>query len=104
MDWESIPDNFKENIKKKYVILQEEQRVAGWREVRLGDVAEVGTGIALHLTETGDKNSLVINTHLSTPTDIVVSSRFLQCQKGFYQKQGAKFGELRHFCYQKNTV
>ena len=36
MDWESIPDNFKENIKKKYVVLQEEQRLTGWREVRLG--------------------------------------------------------------------
>ena len=41
MDWESIPDNFKENIKKKYVVLQEEQRLAGWREVRLGDVARI---------------------------------------------------------------
>ena len=41
MNWESIPDNFKENIKKKYVILQEEQRLAGWREVRLGDVARI---------------------------------------------------------------
>ena len=42
MDWESIPDDFKENIRRKYVVVQEQSRwPEGWREVRLGDVAEV---------------------------------------------------------------
>ncbi len=42
MDWESIPENFRENIGEKYVVLQEEaSRPEGWREVRLGEVAEV---------------------------------------------------------------
>ena len=42
MDWESIPENFRENIGEKYVVVQEgANRPEGWREVRLGDVAEV---------------------------------------------------------------
>lgn len=41
MDWESIPDDFKENIRGKYVVLQEKSGVTGWQEVKLGDVAEV---------------------------------------------------------------
>ena len=42
MDWESIPDDFKENIRRKYVVVQDKaKRLEGWREVRLGDVAEV---------------------------------------------------------------
>ena len=41
MDWESIPEKFKENIKRKYVVLQRKTKLEGWREVRLGDVAEL---------------------------------------------------------------
>ncbi|WP_423908869.1 restriction endonuclease subunit S [Candidatus Spongiihabitans sp.] len=41
MDWESIPEKFKENIKKKYVVLQEKTKLEGWREVKLGDVADI---------------------------------------------------------------
>ena len=42
MDWESIPDDFKENIRGKYVVLQDKPRhPVGWREVQLGDVADV---------------------------------------------------------------
>ncbi len=45
MDWESIPENFKENIRRRYVVLQEKpRRPAGWREVKLGEVGEVITG------------------------------------------------------------
>ena len=45
MDWESIPDDFKENIRGKYVVLQEKlSQPASWREVKLGDVAEVTMG------------------------------------------------------------
>lgn len=38
MDWESIPEKFKENIRKKYVVLQEKQGLEGWREVTLGEI------------------------------------------------------------------
>ena len=38
MDWENIPENFKENIKKKYVVLQEKTELTGWREVKLGEI------------------------------------------------------------------
>ena len=42
MDWESIPEDFKENIRRKYVVLQEGlAKPEGWNEFRLGDVAEV---------------------------------------------------------------
>ena len=42
MDWESIPDDFKENIRGKYVVLQDKpSQPVGWREVKLGDVAGV---------------------------------------------------------------
>ncbi len=38
MDWESIPDSFKENIKKKYVVVQQSSIPEGWREVKLGEI------------------------------------------------------------------
>ena len=42
MDWESIPDDFRENIRGKYVVLQDKPRQpVDWQEVKLGDVAEV---------------------------------------------------------------
>ena len=41
MDWESIPENFKDNIKGKYVVLQEKPKREGWHEMRLGEVAEI---------------------------------------------------------------
>ena len=44
MNWEEIPDNFKTNIKKQYVVLQEKNKLTGWREVKLGDVAEITRG------------------------------------------------------------
>ena len=44
MNWENIPDNFKKNINKKYVVLQEKLELEGWREVKLGDVGEITTG------------------------------------------------------------
>ncbi len=46
MDWEKIPQNFKDNIKNKYVVLQEKSLFpGGWREMRLGDVmSEIKSG------------------------------------------------------------
>ena len=41
MNWEEIPNNFKTNIKKQYVVLQEKNKLTGWREVKLGEVAEL---------------------------------------------------------------
>ena len=41
LKWESIPDDFKENIKQKYFVLQKED---DWGEFRLGDVGEIVTG------------------------------------------------------------
>ncbi len=41
MNWEEIPDSFRANIKKQYVVLQEKNTLEGWREVKLGDVAEL---------------------------------------------------------------
>ena len=66
LDWESIPDNFKINIQKKYVVLQESsdtskaslssskssfasarQSPAGWRTVKLGEVVTLNYGKSL---------------------------------------------------------
>lgn len=44
MDWGNIPEKFKDNIRKKYVVLQEKVGVDGWKKCRLGEVAEVQTG------------------------------------------------------------
>ena len=44
MDWENIPDNFKKTIREKYVTLQEKIELRGWREVKLGDIAEITMG------------------------------------------------------------
>ena len=45
MDWESIPDDFKENIRRKYVMLQDKAgKPDGWREVKLGDVVRFQRG------------------------------------------------------------
>lgn len=57
MDWESIPDDFKENIRRKYVVVQEQSRWPdGWREVRLGDVVRFNYGKSLPVQKriTGD--------------------------------------------------
>ena len=45
MDWESIPESFRESIGEKYVVVQEEVRQPeGWREVKLGDVLRFQRG------------------------------------------------------------
>ena len=44
MNWENIPENFKKNIKKKYVVLQEKTELPGWPEVKLGDIMKIFTG------------------------------------------------------------
>lgn len=42
LSWEGIPDNFKENIRKKYVVLQEGNGIPeGWREVKVGEICEI---------------------------------------------------------------
>ena len=45
LDWESIPDNFKENIKKKYVVVQERSIPTGWREIKLGEIGTFRGGV-----------------------------------------------------------
>ena len=39
LEWEDIPENFKENIKRKYVVVQEKPELEGWREMKLEEVA-----------------------------------------------------------------
>ena len=38
MDWESIPEKFRENIKRKYVVVQ--RGLEGWKKIRLGEVVK----------------------------------------------------------------
>ena len=45
MDWESIPESFREHIREKYVVVQEQTtRPEGWRELKLDELGEVITG------------------------------------------------------------
>ena len=40
--WENTPKDFQEDIRKKYVVLQEGSKIPeGWREAKLGDVVEI---------------------------------------------------------------
>lgn len=41
LNWETIPEYFKENVSKKYFVLRKKWE---WREVILGDVTEIKTG------------------------------------------------------------
>ena len=48
MDWKSIPDDFKENIRGKYVVLQDKPRhPVGWRDVKLGELVKFNYGKSL---------------------------------------------------------
>ena len=55
MNWDEISDNFKTTIKKQYVVLQEKNKLKGWREVKLGEVAEITMGQSPK-SETYNKN------------------------------------------------
>ena len=63
MDWESIPEDFKENIRRKYVALQERPgRPEGRKEVRLEDFIDVKHGYAFkgqYITDQESNNILV---------------------------------------------
>ena len=41
LNWEDIPDSFRVNIKKHYVVVQQNTVPEGWRVVKLGDVCEI---------------------------------------------------------------
>lgn len=46
IDWNQIPDSFRENIQKKYVVLQEKMNLFGWRETSLSEVVKsANTGL-----------------------------------------------------------
>lgn len=54
MDWGKIPEKFKENIREKYVVLQEKVGLEGWRECKLGEISsKIGSGA----TPTGGEQS-----------------------------------------------
>ena len=42
MDWESIPESFRENIREKYVVVQEEARFPeNWRKTTIGEITRL---------------------------------------------------------------
>ncbi len=47
MNWEKIPETFKENIQKKYVVLQDKADLEDWKECKLGEVVVLSYGKAL---------------------------------------------------------
>ena len=44
LNWEDIPDSFRANIKKHYVVVQQNTVPEGWRVVKLGSVMHIFTG------------------------------------------------------------
>ena len=44
LNWEDIPDSFRANIKKHYVVVQQNTVPEGWRVVKLGDVVNISSG------------------------------------------------------------
>ena len=62
LSWEGIPDNFKENIRKKYFVLQEGNGIPeGWREVKLEEIADIIGGFAFKSKDFSDQgNALVV--------------------------------------------
>ena len=41
LNWEDIPDSFRANIKKHYVVVQQNTVPEGWRVVRLGEIGKI---------------------------------------------------------------
>ncbi len=85
MDWESIPDDFKENIRGKYVVLQESQsKSTGWKEVRLGDFLDVKHGYAFKgqfITDQENNNILV------TPGNFKIGGGFKSSKLKYFTGQ-----------------
>ena len=62
MDWGNIPEKFRENIKERYVVVQESSVPEVWREVKLGDVVDIKHGYAFkgkYITDETNNNILV---------------------------------------------
>ena len=45
LNWEDIPDSFRANIKKHYVVVQQNTVPEGWRVVKLGDIGTFKGGV-----------------------------------------------------------
>ncbi len=95
MSWKEIPDNFKMNIKKQYVVLQEKKKLKGWREVKLGDVAEVQNGYAFKAKDFSDQGMCVIK------IKNIASGKITLKDIGFYDGDISK---LDNFIIQKGDV
>ena len=85
MDWESMPDDFKENIRGKYVVLQERQsKPEGWEEVRLGDVIDVKHGYAFKGQYIADQEN---NNILVTPGNFKIGGGFKSSKLKYFTGQ-----------------
>ena len=97
MDWENIPENFKENIKKKYVVLQEKTELTGWQKVKLGSFVQLSkktwkTGdeeLPYIGLEHIDENKLRLNS--------VGSSNTVASNKYRFNASDTLFGKLRPY-------
>ena len=47
--WEKIPENFKNKIRKKYVVLQKKPELEDWKECKVGDMVTLNYGKSLPL-------------------------------------------------------
>ena len=89
LNWEDIPDSFRVNIKKHYVVVQQSIVHEGWRKVKLGGIAEIVTG---KTPPTARKELYGYRYPFITPSDIKDSSRF--CKPARYLSEAGKEYQL----------
>ena len=87
MDWDSIPENFKKNIKEKYVVLQKSPKLEGRQEVKLGKVVNIISGGTpkTHIPEYWDGNIPWLS-----PPDFTGSNRWVDLSSKSITELGLK--------------
>jgi type I restriction enzyme S subunit len=91
-DWYSIPDKFKKNIEKQYVVLQDmksdqKQLPKGWKTYKLGDHIEVRHGFAFQGKYFSDKPTKNI---LLTPGNFEIGGGFKTDKFKYYEGEVPK--------------
>lgn len=95
LNFETIPKDFKENIKKEYFVVRRE---SDWGEFKLGDLGQIVTG----KTPSSLKPELFGEIYpFLTPTDIDTASRYIKSAR-FLSDKG--FDCQKHLALPKNSI
>lgn len=101
LDWESIPDDFKKEIKKKYVVLQDQAEGAvdlptGWHRVRLGDLGQFKGGVtSIKRDDYGFGTPFITYLNIFNNSKIDVTSlEFMNVPKKDVDKLRCQYGDI----------